>query len=344
MKVRHLRPREGQRYRYLTRGCGTPPWYGPGYGRRAGVLVVEGELNAVALYLAVGDLLDVVGVAGVNGTLPEPDGRPTFLLLDGDEAGRAAGKRWQEELGATSWPPWRAGTPARWPTGRGGKPSGKRSWPGWGRRFWEVSPSMEPMEIALIPLEGGHALVAEVGVFAIGKDAEAAQALGQRLYAHLGLPVVPLVVGAQAGLPPGGLAPGEPGGAPAPPPPGPHPRGGAGPGPLPGGRGTQARGAASPARQPFPQAFSSRRTALRTLAPSGPRTPSPGKPKAPPGRGAVFVRGGDWRNREVVAPSAGEAPSPARPAPAPKPSRPQAPPSPSGTWSGFPPSSSSTPP
>ncbi|BDG29971.1 toprim domain-containing protein [Thermus thermophilus] len=99
VKVRHLRPRDGQRYRYLTRGCGTPPWYGPGYGKRAGVLVVEGELNAVALYLAVGDLLDVVGVAGVNGTLPEPDGRPTFLLLDGDEAGRKAAERWQAELG-----------------------------------------------------------------------------------------------------------------------------------------------------------------------------------------------------------------------------------------------------
>ena len=99
VKVRHLKPRDGQRYRYLTRGCGTPPWYGPGYGKRAGVLVVEGELNAVALYLAVGDLLDVVGVAGVNGTLPEPDGRPTFLLLDGDEAGRKAVERWQAELG-----------------------------------------------------------------------------------------------------------------------------------------------------------------------------------------------------------------------------------------------------
>ncbi len=187
---------------------------------------------------------------------------------------------------------------------------------------------MEPMEIALLPLEGGHALVAEVGVFAIGKDAEAAQALGQRLYAHLGLPVVPLVVGGPGGATTRGLAPGEPGGAPAPPPPGPHPRGGAGPGPLPGGRGTQARGAASPARQPFPQAFSSRRTALRTLAPSGPRTPSPGKPKAPPGRGAVFVRGGDWRNREVVAPSAGEAPSlpvPPRP-PSPRGPRPLLPP------------------
>jgi putative DNA primase/helicase len=99
VKVRHREPKEGQRYRYLTRGSGTPPWYGPGYGKRAGVLVVEGELNAVALYLAVGDLLDVVGVAGVNGTLPKPDGRPTFLLLDGDEAGRRAGERWQAELG-----------------------------------------------------------------------------------------------------------------------------------------------------------------------------------------------------------------------------------------------------
>ncbi|BDG25270.1 hypothetical protein [Thermus thermophilus] len=99
VKVRHQEPRDGQRYRYLTRGCGTPPWYGPGYGKRAGVLVVEGELNAVALYLAVGDLLDVVGVAGVNGTLPGPDGRPTFLLLDGDEAGRKAAERWQQELG-----------------------------------------------------------------------------------------------------------------------------------------------------------------------------------------------------------------------------------------------------
>ena len=99
VKVRHRTPVDGQRYRYLARGSGTPPWYGPGFGKRPGVLVVEGELNAVALYLAVGSLLDVVGVAGVNGTLPEPDGRPTFLLLDGDEAGRKAGERWREELG-----------------------------------------------------------------------------------------------------------------------------------------------------------------------------------------------------------------------------------------------------
>lgn len=109
VKVRHLRPREGQRYRYLQRGSGTPPWYGPGYGQKKGVLVVEGELNAVALYLAVGDVLDVVGVAGVNGTLPSPDGRPIFLLLDGDEAGEKAAGRWREELGGVVLPPLEGG-------------------------------------------------------------------------------------------------------------------------------------------------------------------------------------------------------------------------------------------
>ncbi len=109
VKVRHLNPRDGQRYRYLTRGSGTPPWYGPGFGHRNALLVVEGELNAVALYLAVGDLLDVVGVAGVGGTLPEPDGRPTFLLLDGDEAGRKAAERWQATLGGHVLPPLEEG-------------------------------------------------------------------------------------------------------------------------------------------------------------------------------------------------------------------------------------------
>ncbi|ULR39722.1 toprim domain-containing protein [Thermus sp. NEB1569] len=109
VKIRHLHPKDGQRYRYLTRGSGTPPWYGPGYGRRKGVLVVEGELNAVTLYLAVGDVLDVVGVAGVNGTLPKPDGRPTFMLLDGDEAGQKALERWREELGGVPLSPLEGG-------------------------------------------------------------------------------------------------------------------------------------------------------------------------------------------------------------------------------------------
>jgi len=99
VKVRYRAPKDGQRYRYLTPGVGTPPWYGPGYGAKAGVLVVEGELNGVALYLALGDVLDVVGVAGTNGKLPAPDGRPFFLLLDGDEAGRKAALRWREEVG-----------------------------------------------------------------------------------------------------------------------------------------------------------------------------------------------------------------------------------------------------
>ncbi|MDM7324920.1 MAG: hypothetical protein P3W93_008090 [Thermus sp.] len=109
VKVRHRHPKDGQRYRYLAAGSGTPPWYGPGYGRRNAVLVVEGELNGVSLYLTVGDVLDVVGVAGVNGTLPSPDGRPLFLLADADEAGEKALARWAQETGGFPLPPLEGG-------------------------------------------------------------------------------------------------------------------------------------------------------------------------------------------------------------------------------------------
>lgn len=58
-----------------------------------------------------------------------------------------------------------------------------------------MSALMETMEIHLLPQEGGHVVVSEVGVFAIGSDAQMASALGRELYKRLSLPVVPLVVG-----------------------------------------------------------------------------------------------------------------------------------------------------
>lgn len=159
------------------------------------------------------------------------------------------------------------------------------------------------MEIFLLPLEDGHALVSEMGVFAIGKDAEAAQALGQRLYARLRLPVVPLVVGGprqgyhRGVLHLGSLEEHFP-----------HlPRvltpeevqalarflEGKGPRPevrlrLPG--------------HPSPEASQSQKERSPKPEPSqGQGSLSQEPPEPRPSRGAVFVRGGDWRNREVVA-------------------------------------------
>ncbi|WP_114313609.1 hypothetical protein [Thermus caldifontis] len=55
------------------------------------------------------------------------------------------------------------------------------------------------MEIHLLPWENGHVVVSEVGVFALGSDADAANALGRELYGRLRVPVVPLVVGKGSG-------------------------------------------------------------------------------------------------------------------------------------------------
>lgn len=62
-----------------------------------------------------------------------------------------------------------------------------------------MSALMGAMEIHLLPWEEGHVVVSEVGVFAIGGDADAANALGRELYGRLKLPVVPLVVGKESG-------------------------------------------------------------------------------------------------------------------------------------------------
>ena len=62
-----------------------------------------------------------------------------------------------------------------------------------------MSALMGAMEIHLLPWENGHVVVSEVGVFAIGSDAQVANALGRELYRRLKLPVVPLVVGKGSG-------------------------------------------------------------------------------------------------------------------------------------------------
>lgn len=97
VKVRHLHPQNGIRYRYLGR---TPayPWLSPSYGKGKATLVVEGELNAMALYLALGDQVGVAGVAGAFGHLPPSVEGPVYLVADGDRAGRQALGRWQKAL------------------------------------------------------------------------------------------------------------------------------------------------------------------------------------------------------------------------------------------------------
>ena len=90
----------GPRYRYVDAyGYGTPAWCSPGWGAADVTLVIEGELNAAICWCVRPDL-DVVGAAGVSGSLPlrRLACRRVVLYADGDTAGRNALDRWARAL------------------------------------------------------------------------------------------------------------------------------------------------------------------------------------------------------------------------------------------------------
>ena len=88
------------RYVYLTTGHGTPAWCSWGFGGSGEVLIVEGEANAMACWLARPELC-VMGVAGSEGDLhlEALRGRTVNVYADGDEAGRRARDRWAAQAG-----------------------------------------------------------------------------------------------------------------------------------------------------------------------------------------------------------------------------------------------------
>jgi DNA primase len=91
---------EGQsRYFYLTKDCGTPAWCSPSFFTSEKVLIVEGELNAMACALVRHNMdedLAVMGVAGVNGQLwlGALKDKIVYCYADGDAPGQAARDRW----------------------------------------------------------------------------------------------------------------------------------------------------------------------------------------------------------------------------------------------------------
>lgn len=95
LKKRYARPYRGQRYRHTTPGYGTPAWCSHGFLKHDEVLIIEGELNAMACSLAAPQLA-VMGMAGTNGAphLQVLHGRTVYVYADGDEPGRKARVKW----------------------------------------------------------------------------------------------------------------------------------------------------------------------------------------------------------------------------------------------------------
>ena len=95
VKRRHQHVRNGQRYRYEVAGLGSPAWCSPGILESTEILVIEGELNGIATWLARPDL-GVMGVAGTNGCLflDVLAGRTVYVYADPDMPGDKARDRW----------------------------------------------------------------------------------------------------------------------------------------------------------------------------------------------------------------------------------------------------------
>jgi DNA primase len=91
---------EGQsRYFYLTKDCGTPAWCSPCFFTSEKVLIVEGELNAMACALVRRNMdedIAFMGIAGVNGQLwlEALKDKIVYCYADGDAPGQAARDRW----------------------------------------------------------------------------------------------------------------------------------------------------------------------------------------------------------------------------------------------------------
>ncbi len=98
LKRRYAEVRGTTRYVYETPGHGTPAWCSPGFLDADEVLVVEGELNGMACYLARPDL-GVMGVAGGKGAIyAEPlAGKTVYVYGDSDATGQEARAQWAQE-------------------------------------------------------------------------------------------------------------------------------------------------------------------------------------------------------------------------------------------------------
>ncbi|GGR17195.1 hypothetical protein [Deinococcus ruber] len=111
VKLRTVNPTTSSstKYRYRLAGLGSPAWVNPDYGHAPRLLIIEGELNAVAAFEAAsscGRYVDVQGIAGADSWPHLHDlQRDVSVYTDPDPSGDQAWIRLHDlllEAGATS--------------------------------------------------------------------------------------------------------------------------------------------------------------------------------------------------------------------------------------------------
>ena len=98
LKRRYAKPVGGVRYRYTTPGHGAPAWCSLGFSDRSETLIIEGELNGMACWLARPQLA-VMAAAGTNGMLHLQafKDKTVYVYGDADEVGQTARDRWAQQ-------------------------------------------------------------------------------------------------------------------------------------------------------------------------------------------------------------------------------------------------------
>ena len=95
LKKRFAEPYEGQRYRYVVPGHGTPAWCSPGFLDHDRLFLCEGELNGTICSLVCPEI-GVMATAGTSGALhlEALRGRTVYVYADADATGQAARDEW----------------------------------------------------------------------------------------------------------------------------------------------------------------------------------------------------------------------------------------------------------
>lgn len=92
------------KYRYAEPGHGSPAWHSPSLEQAQKIILVEGEVNAMAIDAAmINQGYGVIGIAGASQPLGRSDleainGRPVYVIADDDQAGRQAAIRWCSQV------------------------------------------------------------------------------------------------------------------------------------------------------------------------------------------------------------------------------------------------------
>ena len=107
IKIRNMEVDSDIKYSQVARGeTGPYPLYGMDkLSGKDAVLIVEGEFDAMSVWQAAGDVVDVLSVSGASQI---PDSRylahihskKWLLGFDGDEAGRKAARKWISSFGS----------------------------------------------------------------------------------------------------------------------------------------------------------------------------------------------------------------------------------------------------